>query len=120
MNYSPKLKRVMAQIKEILEKEDLAGAIVLHTKQHGLNFTEFFMKIDPSLSCAKFEGDKIRIKGKAVEKEKMVYTVNMLNMMAETMGQVSLQLFDISEMVDKKTGAKHGDSNITPDDYSNN
>lgn len=120
MQYSPKLKKAMAEIQHILDTNDLAGAIVLHTKQHGEFFTEFFIKIDPSQSCAAFEGNNIRVKGKAKDPEKLLYTSNMLNMMGDTMGQVALQLIDISELVDKALDADHGDSQFTPGDYSNN
>ena len=44
MQYSPKLKRVLAEIKAILDKEDIAGSIVLHTP----GFGEFLLKIDTS------------------------------------------------------------------------
>lgn len=89
MQYSPKLKKVMAKIQAILNEEDIAGSVVLHTPGHA----EYFMKVDPSYSCAKIEGDMLRIKAKLQEDfqgdkkawtKKMTDTVNMISLMADS------------------------------------
>lgn len=51
MQYNPKLKKAMKEIKEIIDKHDIAASVVLHTPGHG----EHFMKIDPSYSCSFFD-----------------------------------------------------------------
>jgi len=48
MQYDPKLKKAMEEIKDILNKHDIAGAVVLHSP----GFGEHFIKVDPSYSCA--------------------------------------------------------------------
>lgn len=63
MQYSPKLKRVMEDIKAILDKEDVGAIIILHEP----GATEFVNKVNPSYSCASFEGDELRIKAKLQE-----------------------------------------------------
>jgi hypothetical protein len=60
MQYSPKLKKVMAQIKKILVENDVAGIVVIHSP----GFSEFLVQIDTSYSCAKFEGDQLRVRAK--------------------------------------------------------
>lgn len=51
MQYSPKLKNAMEEIKLIIDKYDIAACVVLHTP----GFSEFLNKIDPSYSCAKIK-----------------------------------------------------------------
>ena len=52
-----KLKQAAEEIKEILRKHDIAGAIGLHTPGHG----EFFLHVHTSYSCAyMYEDDTIR------------------------------------------------------------
>lgn len=51
MQYSPKLKRVMAEIKAIMEREDLTGIVILHEPE----FSEFLLKVDTAESCARID-----------------------------------------------------------------
>lgn len=60
MQYSPKLKKAMEEIKVILNKYDVGASVVLHTPI----FSEFLLKVDPSYSCAKFENNELRIRSK--------------------------------------------------------
>lgn len=88
MQYSPKLKKAMELIKDILKDNDIAGIVVLHTPGH----SEFLMGLETSYSCAKFEGDTLRVKAKLADfngdKEawalKMATTSNMLSLLSET------------------------------------
>jgi len=63
MQYSPKLKVAMEEIKAILAKNDIAGMVLLHTPGHG----EYFIKVDPTYSCAFIENEKLRIRSKLAE-----------------------------------------------------
>lgn len=65
MKYSPKLKKAAAEIKQILEKHDIAGVVALHTP----GFGEYVNHLSPSYSAAKFENDQIKVKIKASELE---------------------------------------------------
>lgn len=60
MQYSPKLKRVMQEIKDILSREDIAGIIMIHEP----GFSEYLLKLDPTYSCAKITLEGIRLKAK--------------------------------------------------------
>lgn len=68
MQYSPKLKKAMQEIKEILEKNDIAGFVVLHTP----GFSEYMNHLSTSYSCAEIfpEGVRVRLKQAEVGKEK--------------------------------------------------
>lgn len=63
MQYSPKLKKAMEQIKSIMNDNDIGGFVVLHSPGN----SEYFTKVDPSYSCAKFEGDNLRVRAKLQE-----------------------------------------------------
>lgn len=119
MNYSPKLKRVMAEIEAILKKEDIAGLVVLHTQQHGSYYSEFLFELTPSLSAVKLENNYLQIKAKGTD-IRLPYTSNMLRLLAETSGRCSINLFELSEKVDEIIGAEHGDITHRPGNYSDN
>ena len=59
MQYSPKLKKAMAEITAVLEKYDIAGFIILTEP----GFSEIHTKINPSWSSARVtgQGDNRRI-----------------------------------------------------------
>lgn len=63
MQYSPKLKKVAAELKAILDRENIAGIVILHEP----GFIEYVLKIDPPYSCASFDGTQLRIRAKLVE-----------------------------------------------------
>jgi hypothetical protein len=118
MQYSPKLKRVMEDIKAILKKEDIAGVVVLHniegkpaiTKEsiHVQGFTEYLFHINTSYSAASIENDRFKVKGKAVHyptkgvrDEKVANAVNMLNHLGIWTSKLAMQAIDMEGMVEK-------------------
>jgi len=126
MDYSPRLKRAAAQIKAILEKEDIAGLVVLHTP----GYSEYLLHLTPSYSCVKVRGNgEIRIQSRmledykgnlAMKRKKEADTANMLNMIAVTAGEQSMNVIQLSELMDKLTGAEHTGGNHRPDNYQDN
>jgi len=115
MQYSPKLKTAMEEIKEIMKKYDIAGIVSLHTPGHGEHFT----RIDPSYSCAKFEtveGEMaIRVKAKKEEHngdieeltKKITDTANMFAVLCEGGSRILLPLIDVSTKLNNLTKATH-------------
>jgi hypothetical protein len=111
MQYSPKLKKAMEEIKGILHKHDIAATVVLHTP----GFSEFLNYISPSYSCCKEEhlpdgGMQVRIVSKLADhngdreaqREEIASTHNMLHMFCMHAGQNFLiykQLTDKMETV---------------------
>lgn len=124
MQYSPKLKIAMEQIKVILKQHDIAALIVLHTPGH----SEYLLSIDPSYSCARFEGDYLRIKAKLAEfgGDKKAWelctsnTSNMLNLIGEVGARTSMQILEISKTLDEKISAEHTGGGHTSHNQQNN
>ena len=125
MQYSAKLKNAMQEIKGILEKYDIAGLIALHTDGYGDNhgFGEFYLKIDPSYSVAKFvDSETVNFRAKLKEdfngnkrlmEYKLAATANMLNILTINGGSIAMGLMDLSERFDKIIDAEHGTGTIT-------
>lgn len=119
MQYSPKLKNAMSEIKDILQKYDIAGLVMLHT-EGGLS--EFLMRIDPSYSIARVEnGDTIRFKAnlkndfngnKQLLEHKLANTANMLRHFSDVGGNLILGVMQVSDYFEEYVGAEHGDSSI--------
>lgn len=111
MQYSPKLKKAMEEIKAVIKKHDIAGMVVLHTPGH----SEYFIALSPSYSCAKVEHGQVRVKAKLTDfggdkKEwtlKVTDTSNMLNLIGEVAGRTALTIMELSKQVDKAVNAEH-------------
>jgi len=112
MEYSPKLKKVMQQIKQIINDNDIAALVFLHTPGHG----EYLVKVDPSYSVAKIENEKLRVRARLQEDfkgdkttwlNKTADTSNMLSVLAETCGPVIYGIMQLSESLDKEVNAQH-------------
>lgn len=106
MQYSPKLKKVMEEIKAIIKKNDIAGFVVLHDEA---GFSEYVNQISPSYSCATIneEGNiRFRLKGAEVGKEKAKKiaegTFNMVTHMADVVGRHAMFYIEAQEMLKKK------------------
>ncbi len=111
MQYSPKLKKAIAEIQHILDKYDIAAFIALHTPGN----SEYLNHVNPSYSCAKHEGDTIRIKAKAadyngdtvIRNKFLSDTTNMFHCLAEVTGKNAVMLMKLSDKLDEITDATH-------------
>lgn len=122
MQYSPKLKKAMEEIKSILKRNDIAGIVILHTIEgeatvtkesvHVSGFTEYLFNINTSYSAASIENERFKLKGKSIHyksKEerdiKVAGAVNMLDHLSEWTGRLAMNVIDLSkktnEMVEK-------------------
>lgn len=131
MDYNPKLKKAMAEIKGILEKYDVAGAILLHTPGH----TEHLLKIDTSYSCAFFApdltgpGDYLRLRARLQEdfngdkeKQKQVIhsTTDMFCGLQDLLLLHSKNVASVVDMLKSKFHIDHSSSGGTSDRIQNN
>lgn len=126
MQYSPKLKRVMEQIKKLLKDNDIAGVVVLHTPGH----CEYLQEITPNYSCAEImpQNNGIIIKGKllhyggdaAKRDKKLSETANMLSLLSITTMQIGLNLGEVSAQADKVWNIEHGGGGHTSHNQQNN
>ena len=122
MKYSPKLKNAMAEIKAILEKHDIAGAIVLHEP----GFGEHLIRLDPSYSSAKLlnalksKNYKPDFKTYTEGIKKIESTVNMFRIMAELSGKTTLHLMDWSDNLEGVYKPTHFNGGYTTHQEQNN
>jgi hypothetical protein len=124
MQYSPKLKKAMQEIKDILSKHDIAGIVVIHTPGH----TEFLNKLNPTYSCCKINGDQIRVKAKLEDfngnkqaRNKVISdTANMLHSISMVTGKMLMPLIDLSQQVDKIIDASHNGEGFSSHTTQNN
>lgn len=124
MKYHPKLKIAIEEIKAILQKHDIAGMVVIHTP----GFAEFMLEISPSYSCARMEGPGIRFRAKKSDfngdakarDQKISDTTNMLHNISQMGGNASLQLLEMSNMLDNITKAEHSGSGLSSHESQNN
>lgn len=106
-----KLKIVAEEIKEILRKHDVAGAIALHAPGYG----EHFIHFNTSYSCAYMVNDnEVRLYSKKEDYktpeeqlQKQADTSNMLKLLVDLTGMNFMSLEELSNMLDKKTRAEH-------------
>lgn len=106
-----KLKVAAEEIKDILRKHDIAGAVALHTPGHG----EFINHILTSYSCAyQYEDNSVRFYSKKEDysspeeqHKQQESTANMLSVLKDLVGYHFLMLETLSERFDKIVDAKH-------------
>ena len=124
MQYSPKLKMAMEEIKEILKKHDIAASVVLHTP----GWAEYLLRIDPSYSCATLSEKGIRVKAKAEDfggnvdllGEVLTNTANMLHNLHTVGLHNSTALGEVSKQVDQLLESQHLDGGHTSHRQQNN
>lgn len=121
MQYSPKLKTAMEKIKQILADADIAALIVLHTPGH----SEYLYRIDTSYSCAKIEGDRLRIKTNPADNKNrkqmsVADTYNMFTHFSDMGGNLALNSAKALEMLDKVVDADNTDGEHTSHNQQNN
>lgn len=109
-----KLLRARAEMEEILKRYDIAGLIVLHAAPTS---SEFVMHLEPTYSVMKVEKDgRVRIESKLEhyngDKEAKRYdlaaTANMASSLFELGARCSLQIGQLSELIDRESGTEHG------------
>lgn len=127
MQYSPKLKKAMKEIQEILDKHDIAAYVALHTPGHA----EYLMHLNPSYSCVRFDQatGEARIRSRVKEdhngdvkaQENMLKdTANMLGSLSTVVGQNAMSLIQLSEIADEAMGADHTQGGFSSEQEQNN
>jgi hypothetical protein len=122
MQYSPKLKKAMEEIKDILNKNDIAGFIVLHTP----GYSEYLNHVQTSYSCATVlpEGVRLRLKQSEVGKEKAMQlandTYNMVTHLTNAIAANAEMYLDCHEQLKKKWDGKSFDGGHTSHSQQNN
>lgn len=123
MQYSPKLKKVMEQIKDILKENDIAAFVVLHDEK---GFSEYLNAISPSYSCAYIAQGSMafRLKGSEVGKERAKRiaggTYNMVTHFADMLSKHAVMFIEAKELLKDKWGGEDFRGNETSHDQQNN
>lgn len=124
MQYSPKLKMAMEEIKAIIKKHDIAAAIVIHTPGH----SEYLNALNPSYSCMEYGGrGKVTFKTKSShyggdkkKRDQMAKdTSNMLHAIGMTAGQQAMTIIELSKFFDDFIKAEHTNDGHTSHDQQN-
>ena len=110
MQYSPKLKKAMEKIKEVLDKYDIAALVCLHTP----GFHEYLNKVNPKYSALSFKGDgeSFEIKGhskhyfgnKEMRDQKLSDTKNMIEHFCTFAGSEFLMYDEINKKMEETYG----------------
>ena len=124
MQYSPKLKMAMEEIKAVLKKHDIAGFVLIHTP----GFVEYLNHINPSYSCAFVQGEQLRVKlktaelpgGKVQAKQLAEDTYNMVTLMTDILTMHTPGYIDFQKMLKENWGGEDGRSSHTSHDQQNN
>ena len=128
MQYSPKLKTAMEQIKKILKENDIAGVVVLHTVSgHSIapdkaidvqGFTEYLFHINTSYSAAQIENDKFLVNAHSKhynslqERDiKIASSINMLESLSQWTSDLALQTIELQNIVNTYTESVKFDNN---------
>lgn len=124
MQYSPKLKRAIQEIKDILSREDIAGVIILHEP----GFSEFLVKLNPTYYCARIMDGQLKVKSKkndfrenpAMRERIVSNTANMLHMLGTNGGHCILPIMEMSSKLDRQIEAEHGKGGFSNHNTQNN
>ena len=124
MQYSPKLKTAMEEVKAVLKKHDIAGFVLLHTP----GFIEYINQINPSYSCAFIQDGQLRVRlktaelpgGKEQAKKLAEDTYNMITLMNDIITMHAAGYIDFQKMLKKHWGGQDGNANHTSHDQQNN
>lgn len=101
MDYSPKLRKVMSEIEEIIQREGIEAVVLLHNMEEKTNhFVEFLIKVDNEKSALFIEGQCLRIKTKSND-PKVEYSAGMLKAISDVMLKVGSNLKSFSDSLNK-------------------
>lgn len=108
MDYSPKLREAMEEVKAVLKKYDIAATVVLHTP----GYAEYLHALSPSYSYVSTDAETIRITTKKsdsleVKQEKLTNSANMLKILCDTNKMLYRNLERVSYMLDEMVEAEH-------------
>jgi hypothetical protein len=123
MQYSPKLKKAMEEIKAIVKKYDVAAFVVLHDPK---GFTEYLNHVSPSYSCISFENGELRVRLKEAEvgrqkaKQLAEDTFNMVAHFVEMIGKHALMYIEMEKYLKNHWNGEEGDSTHTSHEQQNN
>lgn len=116
MQYSPKLKKAMEEIKKIVKKYDIGAMVILHTP----GFSEFLNHVDPSYSVVQVVKDGIRFKTTGRSHQDVSDSYNMIAIFRD-MTVMHADLYTrMAENLAKKLDAEEDDGDLSDHTTQNN
>lgn len=122
MQYSPKLKKAMEDIKTILKENDIAGVVLLHTP----GFSEYFNHLTTTYSCVEVldNGLKLSLNSEEVGRERALEiangTFNMMTHFNDHLGVHHRMYADIHRMLKDKWNGTESSGGHTSVQQQNN
>lgn len=122
MEYNPKLKMAMDEIKATIKKYDIAGVVIIHTP----GYSEYLNAVSPSYSCAKINKGELVIEldvsdaGAANSIEKMRDTYNMISHLSESLQDLSIPYTDMKGFLKERFNIKDGRRSESSHESQNN
>lgn len=118
MSYSLNLKTAMFEIVEVLKRHDIAAHIILHEP----GYSEYLLHVDPSWSCARIEGDFLRVRSlgkdyggdRGRQMAAAADTVNMLAHFADICARDAKLFREIEARLSEDWEIEHGPGTHTP------
>lgn len=115
----------MEEIKDVLNKHDIAGYVVLHSQK---GFIEYLNHLSPSYSSAFLQDGQLRVKlktaelpgGKAQAKELAEKTYNMITLMTDIIVMHAAGYIDFQKMLKERWGGEEGTGNHSAHEHQNN
>jgi hypothetical protein len=126
LNYSPKLKAVMEEIKPILAKHDLAGCVFLYDNDKG----EYFHRLDTKKGVIRMqktpEGELLRFRSKLADfngdkeaqKQATEHSVGTLRVLCDMMGNSFMMLEGVYQQISQHIDIEHTEGVHTPHEES--
>ena len=116
-----RLKTARLEIEAILQKHDIAGAVVLHTP----GMAEWFYQVNPSYSCLTIDeaAGTARVRSKladyagdqAAQLHDLTATANMVAAIFGNLHHGARMFLEVQKMVDRATNAAHTEPTFVPD-----
>lgn len=128
MQYSPKLKSAMEQIKKILVQNDIGAVVILHTPGHA----EYLHHLTPSYSCAWIEylhdGHAVRFRSTLadhfndpVRRDRFIRdTINMISCFSERLTLSAMQFVHIEQRLQETIPFENKKRGESSHDQQNN
>jgi hypothetical protein len=126
LQYDPKLKKAIAEVKAIFEKYDIGGVCMVHSPEHQLS--EFLNYVKPSYSCVSFENGGVHIRASVAScgsiearNKKMEDTYNMVTHFANMLGQNAMIYMNLQRLLKEEwNGSESSNSGTQSHNTQNN
>lgn len=121
MDYSPKLKEAIKEMRDIAKKYDIAAFIVLHTP----DYSGYLNHLDTSYSCLKVEKGGVRVhlseREVGIDRAQVLaeQSYNLVSLFSEVIGHHALMYIEMQKLMEETWDCKAEPTKHTPHDELN-